>query len=112
MVSSVETSLASILTQGNDDDDPEFDAGEGSKFEPDITLAPVVIEEGDFVAYETADYSCLQITPSLATYKLALYEPLRLIVCTICQVCIIPGKNLMHLIKHLHEQGHVLHRKW
>jgi hypothetical protein len=93
MVSSVDTSLASILTQGNDDDDLEFDAGEGSEFEPDITLAPVVIEEGDFAAYETANYSCLQIMPSLATYKLALYESLRLIVCTICQVCIIKKSN-------------------
>ena len=98
-------SLASISTR-NGDDDSEF---EGSK--PDAAFAPAVIEEGDLAACEAADYSCLQILPSLVAYNLALYKPLRLIVCTICQICIIPSNNLLHLLKHLHEQDHALYQK-
>lgn len=106
-VSGSDTSLASISTQDNGDDDSEF---EGS--EPDVAFAPVVVDAGDLAAHEAADYSCLQIPPSLLAYNLALYEPLRLIVCTICRICVIPGNNLLHLLKHLHEQDHVLYRKW
>lgn len=73
------------------------------------SVQPWVIEKEDPLSQEAAAHKQLQVPDFLNKYCLAIYPPLRLLICVQCHNVIIPGDSFELIISHLRQKTHFLH---
>jgi len=94
------------------EDSPDASDSE-SEYDPvaDTTSAPIIIDEGNYSAREVASFARLQVPSCLQPLELAIYDPLKLLLCTKCRLGVVPGDHFALAIKHLRKQDHFLFGK-